>query len=152
MRWLGLALLLLTRLAVAETLSGTVITVIDGDTITVSDAGRHYRVRLAGVDAPEAEQPYGIRSARSLAALCYRKAAKVEWKEKAHGVHLGHVSCDDKDAGAEQVRRGLAWVSPQQITAGSGLYEIETYARLRKIGLWADDQAVPPWDWRSGKR
>lgn len=152
MRWLGLALLFSTRLVAAETIAGTVITVIDGDTITVSDAGKHYRVRLAGIDAPEAKQPYGLRSARSLAALCYRKAAKVEWKEKEGEVHLGHVSCGEKDASAEQVRRGLAWVSPQQMTPGSGLYEIEAYARLRKIGLWADEKPVPPWDWRSGKR
>lgn len=152
MRWLGLALLLLAKAAVAETITGTVITVIDGDTITVSDAGTHYRVRLAGIDAPEAKQPHGIRSARSLAALCYRKAAKVEWKEKEQNAHLGQVTCEDKDAGAEQVRRGLAWVSPQQMTPGSGLYEIEAYARLRKLGLWADEKPVPPWEWRSGKR
>ena len=152
MRWLGLALLLLAKAAVAEAITGTVITVIDGDTITVSDAGKHYRVRLAGIDAPEAKQPHGIRSARSLAALCYRKPAKVEWKEKAEGMHLGQVTCEEKDAGAEQVRRGLAWVSPQQMTPGSGLYEIEAYARLRKLGLWADEKPFPPWEWRSGKR
>ncbi len=107
---------------------------------------------LAGIDAPEAKQPHGIRSARSLATLCYRKPAKVEWKEKEKGVHLGQVTCEEKDAAAEQVRRGLAWVSPQQMTPGSGLYEIEAYARLRKLGLWADEKPVPPWEWRAGKR
>ncbi len=149
MRWLALLLAFSAGTAAAETLSGEVITVIDGDTLTVSDAARkHYRVRLAGVDAPEAKQPHGIRSARSLARLCYRKTAKVEWKAKEHGLHLGQVTCEDKDAGAEQVRRGLAWVSPQQITPGSALYELETYARLRKLGLWADEKPVAPWEWR----
>lgn len=152
MRWLGLALFLVGKIVAAETIAGTVITVIDGDTVTVSDAGRHYRVRLAGIDAPEAKQPYGIRSARSLASLCYRKAAKVEWKEKAGKVHLGQLTCEGKDAGAEQVRRGLAWLSPQQVTPGSGLYELEAYARLRKLGLWAEEEPLPPWEWRSGKR
>jgi endonuclease YncB( thermonuclease family) len=150
MRWTFIALALAaSHVALAETISGTVITVIDGDTLTVSDGARkHYRVRLAGVDAPEAKQAFGLESARSLAALCYRKAAKVEWKDKERGVHLGQVTCGEKDAGAEQVRRGLAWVSPKQIAPGSGLYELEAYARLRKIGLWADDEPIAPWEWR----
>jgi micrococcal nuclease len=152
MRWLALLLSCAAGAAAAETISGTVITVIDGDTMTVSDAGKHFRVRLAGVDAPEAKQPYGIRSARSLAALCYRKAAKVEWKEKERGVHLGQVTCEDKDAAAEQVRHGMAWVSPRQMTAGSALPELEAYARLRKVGLWADEEPVPPWDWDKKSR
>lgn len=150
MRWTFVVIALAASHGVlAETISGTVITVIDGDTITVSDEARkRYRVRLAGVDAPAAKQAFGLESARSLAALCYRKAAKVEWKEKKSSVHLGQVTCEDKDAGAEQVRRGLAWVSPQQLTAGSALPEMEAYARLRKIGLWADENPVPPWEWR----
>jgi endonuclease YncB( thermonuclease family) len=141
---------LLTQAAAAETLSGEVVTVIDGDTLTVADAAKkRHRVRLAGIDAPQAKQPFGLSSARSLAQLCYRKAAKVEWTQKQRGLLLGQVSCEDKDANAEQVRRGMAWVSPKQTTAGSGLYELETYARLRKVGLWADEKPTPPWEWRS---
>ena len=153
MRSLAFLLAFATGAAAGETISGTVITVIDGDTVTVSDAAsKHYRVRLAGVDAPEAKQAFGLESARSLAALCYRKAAKVEWKEKKRGVHLGQVTCEDKDAGAEQVRRGMAWLSPRQMTAGSALPEMEAYARLRKVGLWADEKPVPPWEWRKKSR
>lgn len=153
MRSLAFLLAFVAGAAAAETISGTVITVIDGDTITVSDAAsKHYRVRLAGVDAPEAKQAFGLESARSLAALCYRKAAKVEWKERKRRVHFGQVTCEDKDAAAEQVRRGMAWVSPRQMTAGSALPELEAYARLRKVGLWADEKPVPPWEWRKESR
>ena len=149
MRWLWLVLTLGAGAAAAETISGTVITVIDGDTITVSDGGKHYRVRLSGIDAPDAKQAFGLESARSLANLCYRKAAKVEWKApKPARVYAGQVDCEGADANAEQVRRGMAWVSPKQTSPGSALYELETYARLRKVGLWADDKAVPPWEWR----
>lgn len=152
MRRLWLALLLAANPAAAETISGKVVGVFDGDTLTVLDAAnRQYRVRLAGIDAPEAKQAFGLRSARSLAKLCFRKEARVESSEKEHGLHIGKVTCDGTEANAEQVRRGLAWVSPRQTTPGSALYELETYARLRKIGLWADDKPVPPWEWRSGK-
>lgn len=153
MRWLPCVLLLALPAAGAETLSGTVVTVIDGDTLTLADAAKkRYRVRLAGVDAPEAKQPFGVESARALAKLCQGKAAKVEWSEKAGRVHLGQVTCQDKDAGVEQVRQGMAWVSPKQTTPGSALYELEAVGRLRKVGLWADEEPVPPWEWRAGKR
>lgn len=151
MRWIFLALALAARAAAGETISGAVIVVIDGDTlIVVDEARKQHRVRLAGIDAPQAKQPFGLQSARSLARLCYRKPAKVEWKAKERGLLLGQVACDGKDASAEQVRRGMAWVPPRQaVMPGSALYELEAYARLRKTGLWADDKAVPPWEWRS---
>ena len=104
---------------------------------------------MASFRAPgHVEGAFGLESARSLAALCYRKAAKVEWMEKKRRVHFGQVTCEDKDAAAEQVRHGMAWVSPRQMTAGSALPELEAYARLRKVGLWADEKPVPPWEWR----
>lgn len=150
MRWLPLAFLFLLGPASGETLSGTVVAVIDGDTLTLADAAKKpHRVRLLGVDAPEAKQPFGVRSARSLAQLCWKKAAKVEWQERDRAFLLGEVSCEGREANAEQVRRGMAWVSPKQTTPGSPLYELEAYARLRKLGLWADEGAQPPWEWRA---
>jgi endonuclease YncB( thermonuclease family) len=153
MRWLPIALLLLAPGVQAEPLSGTVISVVDGDTLTILDAQkRRYRVRLGQVDAPESKQAFGIKSARSLHGLCFRKSAKVEWQAKdQHDRHVGHVTCDGIDANAEQVRRGMAWVSPRSTQPGSPLYELEAYARVRGIGLWSDPRPVAPWDWRPGK-
>lgn len=151
MRWLWLALFLTAEAAAGETLSGAVTVVIDGDTLTVVDDSKtRHRIRLAGIDAPQAKQPFGLSSARALARLCYKKPAKVEWRTKERGFLVGEVTCDGVEVNAEQVRRGMAWVSPRQTGPGSALYELEAYARLRKVGLWADDQAIPPWEWRSG--
>jgi endonuclease YncB( thermonuclease family) len=153
MRWLFVLAIFSSATALAETIAGKVVAVIDGDTLTVIDAAKkRHRVRLTGIDAPEAKQAFGVQSARALAQLCHGKAAKVEWKEKEGRIHLGQVTCADKDAGVEQVRRGMAWVSPKQTTPGSALYELEAVGRLRKVGLWADENPVPPWEWRSGKR
>lgn len=53
-------LLALAPLANADTLTGLVIGVADGDTITVLDDARtQHKVRLAGIDAPEKGQPFG---------------------------------------------------------------------------------------------
>jgi endonuclease YncB( thermonuclease family) len=141
------------RCAFAETIAGTVVTIIDGDTLVVQDAAKkRYVVRLAGIDAPEPKQPFYMEASRSLAALCYRKGAKVEWSEREGKRYLGNVSCDGKDANAEQLRRGMAWASPKSTPPTSPFYELETYARLRRIGLWADDKAVAPWEWAARKQ
>jgi len=56
--------------AQAEVLSGRVVSVIDGDTIIVLDAGkRQHKVRLSAADAPERGQPWGSRSRQVLTAL-----------------------------------------------------------------------------------
>jgi endonuclease YncB( thermonuclease family) len=153
MRWLLVVSTLVADCALAETLSGTVVAVIDGDTLVVQDsAKKRHTVRLAEIDAPEPKQAYYVQSARALARLCQRKSAQVEWAERDEKKrYLGYVTCEGKDANAEQLRRGMAWGSPRATRPTSALYELEAYARLRRIGLWADDTAVPPWEFASRK-
>lgn len=54
----------------ADLISGRVVSVADGDTITVLDANKvQHKIRLAGIDAPEKSQAFGQRSRESLAEL-----------------------------------------------------------------------------------
>jgi endonuclease YncB( thermonuclease family) len=154
MRWLMLLAVLGTQSAFAETITGTVVAVIDGDTLVVQDAAKkRYTVRLAEIDAPERKQPFWIESARALAALCYRTIAQIEWSERdKRNRYIGYVTCAGKDANAEQLRHGMAWGSPKSAKPTSGLYELEAYARLRRLGLWKDDNPVAPWEWAARKQ
>ena len=62
-KFLASCLLLLAGLACAETLTGKVVGVMDGDTIEVLDATKTpRRIRLEGIDAPEKAQPFSARS------------------------------------------------------------------------------------------
>jgi len=152
MRWLALLSLLATHTAFADTITGTVVKIYDGDTLAVEDAAKkRYKIRLAEIDAPNENQPFWVEASRSLAELCYRKSVTVEWSERQRRRYLGYVNCAGKDANAEQLKRGMAWASPRATKPTSGLYELETYARLRRIGLWADDKAVPPWEFTAAK-
>ena len=64
----------------AETLSGRVVGVHDGDTITVLVANhKQYKVRLAGIDAPESKQAFGTRSKESLSRMVFGKDVNIHW-------------------------------------------------------------------------
>ena len=120
----------------------------DGDTLTVLVAKTQIRVRLDSIDAPERKQAFGGRSQESLAQLCAAKSAHVAERGKdRYGRTLGIVTCAGIDANSEQVRHGMD-VS-RYVAPNSPLYELEAYARLRQLGLWADPHPVPSWEWRA---
>ena len=75
-------ILLVATVAHGEVLTGRVVAVADGDTITVLEPSkRQYKVRLAAIDAPEKAQPFGNRSKQNLSYLVYDKPVSVEWKK-----------------------------------------------------------------------
>lgn len=57
------------------------------------------------------------------------------------------------DAGLAQVRQGLAWhykkYEWEQTSDDRATYaSAEVAARRQGSGLWADSNAIPPWNWR----
>ena len=169
-RWLlGVQILLA---AATATLTGRVVGVLDGDTITVLDANRQqHKIRLAGIDAPESRQVYGNQSTQNLSNLVFGKDVAVEWEKRDRkkgivgkvlvdesGVDCGFRDCRKAlNVGLAQVRDGFAWHYKQhereQSFQDRARYSAaESNARARKAGLWADPQPVPPWDWRRQKR
>jgi endonuclease YncB( thermonuclease family) len=145
---LGFPLFLFFAVTHAEVLEARVTHVADGDSLSVCVEHREVRVRLVAIDAPEYQQAFGRESRKSLVDLCENKVARIDWtKEDRYGRMLGQVSCAGVDVNAEQVRRGMAWVSRLDQPAAA-LYSAERAARTARIGLWADAGAVPPWKWR----
>ena len=144
-----LTILLLALNASAAELTGRVVSIADGDTLTVLVDRKQVKVRLADIDAPERKQPYGTRSRQSLAELCHREQATVISRDKdRYGRVVGYVSCAGIDANAEQVRRGLAIVYERYANPGSPLYALQDAAKAERRGLWTDAKSVPPWEWR----
>ncbi len=128
---------------------GNVVSIHDGDTITVLVDRTQIRIRLTEIDAPELKQSFGIRSRQSLAELCFQKSVTIyEAGKDKYGRTLARVVCDGVDANAEQVRRGMAWVFDRYITDKS-MYTLQSEAKSAMRGLWADTKPIPPWEWRS---
>jgi endonuclease YncB( thermonuclease family) len=54
------------------TLTGKVVKIADGDTLTVLDASKtQHKIRLAGIDAPEKGQAFGTKARENLAAKVF---------------------------------------------------------------------------------
>jgi endonuclease YncB( thermonuclease family) len=133
----------------AEIQRGRVVSIADGDTLTLLAERRQIKVRLADIDAPERRQAYGTRSRQSLAQLCHGKAAELEARAwDRYGRAVGRVTCAGTDANADQVARGMAWVFDRYAARDSPLYALQRDARAGQRGLWADPLPMPPWEFR----
>ena len=84
----------------AETITGRVVGVADGDTITVLDSDNvQHKIRLAGIDAPEKKQAFGTRSKESMSDLAFGKALDVETsKRDRYGRQIGKVLVNGRDS------------------------------------------------------
>jgi endonuclease YncB( thermonuclease family) len=78
-RILSLLLPLLPISVEAETLTGKVVGVTDGDTITVLVAERPIKIRLAEIDTPERKQPWGTRAKQALSKKVFGENVRCEW-------------------------------------------------------------------------
>jgi endonuclease YncB( thermonuclease family) len=131
-------------------MTGRVVGVLDGDTISVLVNGREQRVRLAEVDAPEKGQAYGQRSKQSLSDLVYGKTVTVlPVDTDRYGRTVAHVRIGSMDASMEQVRRGMAW-SYDQYVKDPNIRSAAAAAKQAKLGLWSEGNPTAPWIYRKG--
>ena len=160
-------LFLIFGIAHAETLTGYVVDITDGDTIVVLDANRRqHKVRLAGIDAPEkansekapgTAQAFGERSKQNLASIVFNENVTVEGsKQDRFGRTVGKVMVNGIDANLAQIKAGMAWwyekYRKEQSPADQQTYaKAEQRARFQRVGLWSDKTPTPPWDFRHAK-
>ena len=138
-----------------QTLTGCVVSIADGDTITLLDASNtQHRIRLAGIDAPESHQAFGEQSKQSLSELIYGKEVIVTYqKTDQYGRLVGKTLLDGKDINLEQVKAGMAWhykfYEDEQTPEDRDLYtRAESEARAARRGLWQDPNPVEPYQFR----
>lgn len=143
-------LLLLSPALLAQSFTGTVVEVTDGDTLDVNRGGTVVTVRLHGVDAPEGGQPYGAEATQLATRLSLGKRVSVEVVERdRYGRSVGVVLLPDgTELNADLVRRGLAWWYERYAPDRIELLRLQQEARREERGLWASSDPIAPWDWR----
>lgn len=156
---IGVALVWASLAAMSAEITGRVVGVSDGDTITVLvDGHDSVKVRLVGIDAPEKAQPFGAVSKRNLSDHVFGKTVIVEaTKKDRYGRVLGRVLVNGTDVCLEQIRAGLAWhykqyANEQPESLRQSYSAAEQQARQEKVGLWSVPNQIPPWEFRHPDR
>ena len=134
-------------------LPGRVVRIIDGDGLVAEVPGfGRLNVRLAYLDAPEHDQPWGQKSKEALTRLtrCSPIELRLLYRDRyARAVAVvlaGRVVLNE-----ELVRHGHAWVYwrylPVPLRSRYGA--LEHAARQSRVGLWGPStKPIPPWEWR----
>ena len=105
-------------------------------------------VRINGIDAPERGQFYGNVATLHLQWLISGKAVGLKLKQRdMYGRWIATAFHDGADIGAEMLKEGLAW-HYKEVDGNPFYAQLEAEAKLAGLGLWCDDRAVPPWEWR----
>lgn len=150
--------LLLSFVAVSSgaTLQAKVSEVQSGNTIVVSNINRPLKVRLKGIAPPEAGQPFSDAAREHLEALVMDKAVFVDYTDLSDGYLQAKVSFNQIDIGAQMLRDGVAWYDRPGNYALSAAdrdfyARCEEAARTEKRGLWSDQHATAPWEFRRAR-
>ena len=153
-RFLALILtLFLPVLVVASTIyEGKVVKIADGDTLTLLVDNEQHRIRLSDIDTPERKQPFGARAKQALSELAFGKQARVvKVTVDRYGRIVGRVYVGDLNVNLELVAQGFAWVY-RKYSDDAELLKFEAEAKRKGLGLWANPNPIPPWEWRRGRR
>lgn len=148
---IGAILLLFISPALALALQGKCVKVADGDTITVLTAHEEVRVRIYGVDSPEKSQNFGQKAKKFTLGLVGGKHVKVDVIDTdRYGRAVGVVYVGRKCLNEELLKFGYAWYYGKYCKK---LFcrkwrDLETKARVNRVGLWGDPHAQAPWDFR----
>lgn len=138
--------------AFAEEVSGKVIGISDGDTITLLVGKLQHKIRLEHIDAPESSQSFGTKAKKKLSDLLYGKTATVELAKKdRYGRYLGIVFVGSQEINLEMVRSGFAWHF-KKFSKSSKYADAEEEAKSKKLGLWSEKKPIPPWEYRDSQK
>lgn len=137
----------------ANEITGKVIKIADGDTLTILDRSQQqHRVRLSQIDAPEKSQAFGQQSKQSLSGMCFGKNAIVNVEDQdRYGRIVGTVNCNGINANLSQVGSGMAWVY-DSFVKDQNYYSIQKAAKANQRGLWFEQHPTPPWEYRKARR
>lgn len=135
-------------------LTGRVVRVADGDTVSILDSrNTQHKVRLYGIDTPERDQPYGKAAKKALIQLVDEQTVGVVIVETdSYGRIVGTLYQGGRNINAAMVASGYAWWYQYYAPHEHLLQTAQQQARAQKLGLWAESDPVPPWDWRRNRR
>jgi endonuclease YncB( thermonuclease family) len=124
--------------------------VSDGDTFYVHSLdNKKLILRLAEVDCPEKDQAYGMEAKEFIKSVAKRKdtlAIQILSKDR-YGRMIASISFKNRDFAELLISNGYAW-HYKQYSDNEKLSNLEKEARNAHRGLWTNENALPPWEFR----
>lgn len=141
------------------TIEGKVVSVHDGDTVTVEVSnGQVYKIRLLGIDTPElAQGKWGYMAKDYLSELILDKSVVVATDENApeydkyHRI-LGYIRLTDRDSTLVNLlllKYGYAYrFKDEHIIEHDDFISAENTAKSASMGVWSDPTLQIPAQYR----
>ncbi|MDR1396673.1 MAG: thermonuclease family protein [Desulfarculales bacterium] len=139
--------------------NGRITKIADGDILTmVTDDNRTLTFRLFAVDCPEPGQPYAQQARDLVKELVLDDPRLVtaleELRDQVGQVLAVVVLADGSTLNDRLLMEGLAWFDFRLCGENSfckGMMDLEKQARDQRRGLWADQNPLPPWDFKASQ-
>ena len=126
--------------------------VIDGDTVYGLLGDKTYKIRLAEIDAPERDQPFGRQSKIFLRKLLVDGEFDAHiTSEDQYGRYIAKLYSNGIDINRKMVSEGMAWVYDYYVIDKTFYLDQEDAQKLKK-GIWSKRYPAPPWEWRKARR
>ena len=128
-----------------KTVSGTVISIADGDTVRLRLDGRGQiiRVRLEGVDAPERGEPFSVQSRNATRVMLFQKRVQAKATDVDKFDRLvARLSVNGADSSVQLVESGLA-CHFTRFANDPLLAQAQLAARSAGRGFWATGAGKP---------
>lgn len=127
--------MLLNILLVSFIISGNVVKVNDGDTITLKNKDEYYKIRLAGIDAPELKQICGDKSKQFLNNFIYNK--KVYCRSLAKDVYNRYVAiCYYKNRNINKYMVENGWAIADYTNKKANYKKYDNKNKKERIGVY----------------
>lgn len=151
--WLVRGLDMPDLLASSEDLrSCEVLSIYDGDTMTVRCQGEKVKVRLYCIDAPEmGQKPWGRESRDYLRQITPERVLVRQVTKDRYGRTVGELFIDaerTRNLGLLMINAGQAVVYERYCSEDEYLYA-EKQAKFARLGVWKETgKHQRPWRWR----
>ncbi len=136
--------------------TAVVVRIIDGDTIVAMQNNKNKKIRLYGIDTPEQKQEYGecasafLKELLPVGSTIFLDIITVDFYKRSVAI----IKLQDKRILQEiLLQSGNAWLYKKYCSAKirDAWQPLEDHAQKNKLGIFADPNAEPPWNWRRKK-
>ena len=128
-----------------QTISGTIISIADGDTVRarLEGSGRTLRIRLEGIDTPERGEPFSTQARNATRVMLFNRRVQLKVTDvDRYDRVVARIVLDGKDSSLELVQAGLA-CHFTRFANDPLLAKAQLSARTAGRGFWAAGATKP---------